>query len=584
MRCLRSFCALLLALLCCCGGADLLCAKSNAAPQKESETIRGTVLNSVTHEPVGRALVYSQDNRFATLTDSAGHFEFKVPSREPERRSERPELFAGPAATPLAEEISRTTTFLEARKPGFLSSQNSYPNTPPTPASPGQKDVTIYLVPAALIAGRVTVADSDSPERIEVEIYRRQIQNGRARWISAGTFTTWSNGEFRFPELSPGAYKLFTRELMDRDPLTFNPRGQLYGYPPVYFPGANNFDAGSTIQLSAGATFEADLTPSRREYYPVELGIANAPEGAPLGVEVSAGSRGGPGYALGYNPQAQKIQGMLPDGSYAVSMSSFGRPGATGTLDLSVKGGAATGYILTMAPNASISVNVTEEFTSAENRGDVSISGPLNVNPGWRGHYIQVSLEPADEIGQASGAGLRQPTGPEDESLVLENVKPGRYWVRVDSPRGFAASIKCGETDLLHHPLVVPAGGSSDPIELTMRDDGAQIDGIIENVPTIPGRSLIQAAQMPPHVYLIPSQDSTGQFREIWVSPDGKFSSQQIPPGDYQVLAFDRPLPELEYRNEEAMRKYHSQEKTIRLVAGQKEELRLHMISGSDER
>jgi len=33
-------------------------------------------------------------------------------------------------------------------------------------------------------------------------------------------------------ELSAGSYKLLTHELLDRDPLTFNPRGQLFGYPP----------------------------------------------------------------------------------------------------------------------------------------------------------------------------------------------------------------------------------------------------------------------------------------------------------------------------------------------------------------
>jgi hypothetical protein len=191
-------------------------------------------------------------------------------------------------------------------------------------------------------------------------------------------------------------------------------------------------------------------------------------------------------------------------------------------------------------------------------------------------------LEPADEFGPGgSAASLRQPSGPEDESLILENVKPGRYWVHVDSARGFAASIKCGETDLLRYPLVVPAGGSTDPIELRLRDDGAQIEGVVENVPAIPGPSTIPAAQAP-HIYLIPSPDSTGQFREVWASPDGTFSLAQIPPGDYQILAFDRPQPELEYRNEEAMRKYESREQEIRLLPRQNARLRVHMILGSE--
>jgi beta-xylosidase len=56
----------------------------------------------------------------------------------------------------------------------------------------------------------------------------------------------------------------------------------------------------------------------------------------------------------------------------------------------------------------------------------------------------------------------------------------------------------------------------------------------------------------------------------------------QIPPGDYQILAFDRPQPELEYRNEEAMRKYESREQEIRLLPGQNARLRVHMILGSE--
>src|ERR1700739_1789742 len=45
----------------------------------EQSTIHGTVINSVTHSPIARALVHSTDERFATLTDGDGHFEFTLP-------------------------------------------------------------------------------------------------------------------------------------------------------------------------------------------------------------------------------------------------------------------------------------------------------------------------------------------------------------------------------------------------------------------------------------------------------------------------------------------------------------------------
>src|SRR5882762_3288117 len=57
--------------------------------QAEGPTsVHGTVLNRLTHEPISRALVYSTDQQYATLTDDRGHFEFKFPPQEPEPRQD----------------------------------------------------------------------------------------------------------------------------------------------------------------------------------------------------------------------------------------------------------------------------------------------------------------------------------------------------------------------------------------------------------------------------------------------------------------------------------------------------------------
>jgi hypothetical protein len=48
------------------------------------------------------------------------------------------------------------------------------------------------------------------------------------------------------------------------------------------------------------------------------------------------------------------------------------------------------------------------------------------------------------------------------------------------------------------------------------------------------------------------------------------------------MLAFDRPQPELEYRNPETMRAYDAKGQLVRLVAGQKEHLHLQLISTSE--
>src|SRR5579863_5012077 len=125
MRGIRSLRALSLAvaLLGCFVGP--LGAQTIPDSKKESATIHGTVVNSVTHAPIGRALVYSQDNRFATLTDSEGRFEFTVPSNKPERSDEGPLLGRSDGPIEVTEEKLVSMIPLMARKPGFLSDENA---------------------------------------------------------------------------------------------------------------------------------------------------------------------------------------------------------------------------------------------------------------------------------------------------------------------------------------------------------------------------------------------------------------------------------------------------------------------------
>jgi hypothetical protein len=163
---------------------------------------------------------------------------------------------------------------------------------------------------------------------------------------------------------------------------------------------------------------------------------------------------------------------------------------------------------------------------------------------------------------------------------VIENVQPGRYRVVVNTTIGFASSITSGGTNLLRQPLVVGEGGPA-PIEITVRDDGAEVEGTIERTPARGGDKTVfkSPGASPGNVYFVPTDDSTGQFRVAWLSPDGTFQLHQLPPGVYQVLAFDRQQPDLEYASEEAMAKYEPKSQVLRVVAGQKVRLQVPLIS-----
>src|SRR5260370_9130798 len=103
-----------------------LSGQSSPAGIEHTDNLRGTVVNSATHEPISRALVFSPDNRFATMTDNRGHFEFTLPRGECEMAAG----FAGSSDVRFLETSQlqhawvNRPTMLMARKTGFLSRNN----------------------------------------------------------------------------------------------------------------------------------------------------------------------------------------------------------------------------------------------------------------------------------------------------------------------------------------------------------------------------------------------------------------------------------------------------------------------------
>src|SRR5438094_660787 len=513
--------------LSCCGSTARLSAQSSTTGIEHPDSLRGTVVNSATHEPIARALVFSPDNHYATMTDDRGHFEFTFPQGESEKTAGLADNSDIHPLKTSQRQHARTNrpTMLVARKTGFLSRHNGQEGFQ---IGPVQQELTISLAPEARIVGRVILPGSDGFDKIQVELYRRQVREGREHWDPAGMAMSRSDGEFRFAELSAGSYKLFTHELLDRDPLTFNPRGQLFGYPPVYYPAASDFTTAAVIRLSPGETFQARVSPTKRAYYSVKLGVINASPGLQPQVAVWPQGQASPGYSLGYNAGDQLIEGLLPDGTYTVRATTFGQNAMTGTSSITVSGSALSGATVTMLPNSSIAVSVKEEFQRADTapQGIITLGG-IRPSPenGRRPNYLQVMLVPAEELGFAPDASLRPPADPEDDSLVIENVQPGRYRVRVNTSIGFASSITSGGTDLQRETLVVGPGASTPRIEITVRDDGAEVEGVIESTTStgVPGVGFNSPGQSPGNVYFVPMADGEGQFKEAWISPDGKF-------------------------------------------------------------
>jgi len=591
-----------------------LCFAQAAPVADASDSIRGIVINGVTREPIGRALVVSPDNRFAVLTNSEGRFEFNLSKAEGTDQSGSDSSgtgSGGPTGAPIR--LSNRPYMLTVRKPGFM----------PDPNNPGQNlqndptsDLTLALIPESLIVGTVALPTSEAPDSISLQLYRRQIQDGRAHWVPAGNAESNSEGQFRFADLAAGTYKLLTSELLDEDPLaidpltvdpaTFESRGPLFGYPPVYYQNATDFGAATEIQLAAGQTQVVNLSLVKQPYYRVKLPVilpADDSSQNGFGVEVYAHGHKGPGFSLGYNNAHHAVEGLLPNGTYTVEASSFGPNAMTGLQTMTIKGAPVDGPSIAVAPNASVPVRVKEEFTGTDPRGAMSVSanGRTTVVRDAR-RYLSVVLEPADDFGTGMQFPMRLPRGSADDALEVPGVAAGSYWVRVQSSRGYVASIRSGNLDLEHQPIYVGVGGAPSPIEITMRDDTAEISGTVEGVTAASGGgagnrfsassttsygfssgnlfgTTPYAAGAGAHLYCIPVADSGGQLTEAWVGPEGNFDAQGLAPGAYRLLAFDRVQPELEFRNPESMRAYDAKGPVVRVAGGQKEHVTLQVIA-----
>jgi len=533
----------------------------------DTDTLHGVILNSVTHEPIARALVASPDNHFATMTDSQGHFEFSLTKPQP-----------GQAQTAASITDTRPSA-LVARKPGYLTEP-----TADAQLEPSTKDVTLTLVPEALIIGRVRVSESEGADKVQLELFRRQVQEGRAHWIPTGQATTRSNGEFRFAELPAGTYKVFTHESLDRDVTILPPeRAEAYGYPPVFYPAANDFGGADAIDLSPGQTFETDLLITRQRYYTVKVPVTGMPPDGGLAISVSPVDSRGPGYTLGYSQQTRTLEGLLPQGNYLVQVVGFGSTTVSGESALTVRE-VPSAARMTLVPANPIAVNVKEEFTSAENGAESGETQAGNLR--GVGRYLNLRLEAAEDFGSQNTIHLQPPSGHNDRSLVLEATPPGRYWVHIDASRGYAASVMAGGVDLLREPLVVATGAATPAIEITMRDDSAQIDGTVEGAdPALTPYNVSLAAQLGinapgghtnfAYIYCLPTSDSPGRYTEAVALPDGTFTLPNLPPGAYRVLAFKHPQTDLEYQNPEAMRVWEAKGQIIHLTGGQKEHVTL---------
>jgi hypothetical protein len=489
--------------------ACLLTTRSSA--QNPTYSLGGSVVSSVTGEPIPRALVQmfgAASN--SALTDSDGHFQFE-----------------GLAAMQAA---------LLARKPGFFNEQEASRGqgiSGPTRVTigPNTPSVVLKLLPEGVISGHMT-ADGEAIENIPVKLFHLQIMDGRRRWEQAGNATTDSDGEFRIASLVPGKYYAAFGPSWSPIGAVGGPKSRQRGYAEVFFPGVPDLASAAPIDLSGGQQFEADMSLKAEPLYHVSGTISGyaAPQGVNLSFVNSAGDT--LPFPVQFSRQGSEFQAQVTSGSYTLHAEAFSENSSLqANLPITINSDMAAIHLV-LEPEVSIPVIVRTEFSSSQGAKATPQNMPVTVE------LISSipSLAASDYF-----SGLDTPANP--SALAIRDVEPGRYSAQI-TPNGpfYAQSAQCGGVDLLRDDLTVPAGSRVPPIEVVLRDDGASLTGTV----TSEGQPARGA------VFLIPDR-SPRQAKTT--REQNQFRFTNLVPGDYSVFALDRGA-DLEYTNPDALSPY----------------------------
>jgi hypothetical protein len=288
------------------------------------------------------------------------------------------------------------------------------------------------------------------------------------------------------------------------------------------------------------------MTPEQRD---VALQVTNL-SGDEVGMEIGARQ----------SPEEFTVVGV-PAGHYRVRATAYERGSApvTGVANLTVSKDVSNVQVSLSAPLA-LEINVRAEgFDASQQRVTFSQGDGARMENAPMANVRLLNTEENGPDADGTLDGIKNPR------WVVKNVTPGTYMAEI-SPigAGYVHSARMGSIDLLRERVTITS--DQDPIEVTLRNDAAQISGTIDS----PSASFVLA--IPSSGVLFPPK--TGAFGN-GVDSTSKFN-MSLPPGDYTLYAFD--AEGIEYMNPKVMEKYATQGAHISVSANEKKEITLKKI------
>jgi len=482
----------------------------------------GTVVNSVTGEPIARAhvnVVPGASAGYSTVTDSSGRW-----------------ALSNMACAPAVLQVTR---------PGFL--QNFVPGVRRLTLISGSPvhDLRTELTPQSVAFGKVLDDQGDPVMGAQITAVVAHVVEGRPRFRAAGMGTTNDLGEYRIANLSRGKYILCVH---------FNPPNGAERFASqtiaadTCYPGPVEGGVAGAMDLPAGRESKVDFTLNEVPAVHVRGTITGLPEGrgnAGINLVKRSSDDVGAGGNYGNVPGAVgagKFDFRVAPGSYVLTSDYFDS-GKRLTARVPVDVGA------TDLDN--VVVHLDNGFTVTGIVRVVSQSGRTTTQ------QFGVNLRPS-EPGSNTG---QMKWDPDHTSFAVNEMVPGSYRLDVNPPAPFyVKSATLAGQEILNNE--VPISQAAGPIEILLRDDGGSLEGDVVDAngqPVSAGiillRGTIRAASQPS-------------------PPSGHFRIQNVAPGDYTIYAWDNPN-DVEYADPDWMRRNGGGGLAVTVTAGQSQQIKL---------
>jgi protocatechuate 3,4-dioxygenase beta subunit len=477
------------------------------APAGKPGTVDGLVINSVTSDPLRKAVVILQGvapvesppgTNIQAMTDAAGRFHF--------------------------DKVDPGAYVINANRDGFMNVREHQAKMVKVGEEENVKDVTVALLPLARVSGHVFDEDGDPIMLASVQALRYGFNQGRKQLMPRGFATTNDLGEFQFLGLEPGPYFFIANA---RPPVqNLPPRtrfiGQLRAYAPTFYPSAADATQATATELAPGATWSN-----------IDFRLRKVPAFRVRGKLVDAAGQ----------PVHDAFVNLLDDAGAVPNTRAGSRPADDGTFTFPP---VVPGRYSLSAMRGPQSESATERITVTDQDLDgltlvlskgIAISGRFSVEgPPPAQMNGQVNLQPADAFGQGFAGAVQQ-----DGTFTIENVRPGPYLLHIftGAPSPYVKSIRFGDADVSTGSLAITQGSTA-ALNIALGTDGGQVQGTIQT-----SSGTLAATGM---ISLFPTGDLSRRsdlFKQTRTDGAGNFKFQDVAPGEYKVYAWEEMVPDV---------------------------------------